>query len=107
MFHLTPEKNAGLRSLYKETGTGKHVVALQNYEEVRGKRLPWVRHVLEKSRSVFRVDENVGGVFRRTFLYTAISSIPLRGKAPQKAYFMVVVSEDGNRNFEIRHGVPS
>ena len=91
-------ESAGLRSLYKEIGTGKHIVAPQNYEEVRGKRLPWIRHVLEKSRSVFRVDENVGGVFRRTFLYTAIASIPLKGQAPQKAYFVVVVSEDANRN---------
>jgi hypothetical protein len=91
-------ENRGERSLYKEQVTGKHVIAPQNYEEVRGKRLPWIRHTIEKTRSVFRVEENVGGTFRRTYLYTAISSIPLIGKAPATAYFVVVVPEDGNKN---------
>ena len=89
-------ENAGRRSLYKDL-MGKHVVAPVNYEEVRGKRLPWIRHVIENAKSVFRADENVGGTFRRTFLYTAISSVPWQGKK-LTGYFVVVVSEDANRN---------
>jgi hypothetical protein len=90
-------EESGLRSLYKEEHTGKHVIATENYEAVRGKRLPWIRHILEKAKSVYRVDEIVNGKFRRTYLYTAISSIPTIPR-PDVAYFIVVVSEDPNGN---------
>jgi hypothetical protein len=70
-------EESGLRSLYKEKYTGKHLIAPENYEPVRGKRLPWIREVIGKARSIYRVDEVVHGRFRRTYLYTAISSIPL------------------------------
>jgi hypothetical protein len=101
-------EESGLRSLYKEKYTGKHLIATENYEPVRGKRLPWIRHVIEKAKSVYRVDEIVQGKFRRTFLYTAISSIPLAPK-PDIAYFIVVVSEDrnGNLRFVTAYHVPS
>jgi hypothetical protein len=101
-------EESGLRSLYKEKYSGKHLIAPENYETVRGKRLPWIRHVIEKTRSVYRVDEIVHGKFRRTFLYTAISSIPLIPK-PDVAYFMVVVSEDpnGNLRFVTAYHIPS
>lgn len=94
-------EHPGLRSLYKEKATGDHVVAPENYEEGRGKRLPWIRHVIEKSRCVFRIDENVGGTFRRTYLYTATSSIPWKGQK-LKAYFVVVVPEDRNKNLRFK-----
>jgi hypothetical protein len=90
----------GIASLYKEKGTGKHVVASGNYEEVRGKRLPWIRHVLTNSRGIFEKDESVYGVFRRTFLYTAIVSIPLEPK-PQVSYYIVVVREGGNKELRL------
>jgi len=101
-------EESGLRSLYKEQYTGKHLIAPENYEPVRGKRLPWIRHVIQKAKSVYRVDEIVHGKFRRTFLYTAISSIPLASK-PDIAYFMVVVSEDpnGNLRFVTAYHIPS
>lgn len=101
-------EESGLRSLYKERYTGRHLIAPENYEPVRGKRLPWIHHVLKHSKSVYRVDEIVHGKFRRTFLYTAISSIPLLPK-PDVSYFMVVVSEDpnGNLRFVTAYHVPS
>jgi hypothetical protein len=101
-------EESGLKSIYKERFTGKHLIAPENYEEVRGKRLPWIRPVIEKAKSVYRVDEIVHGKFRRTFLYTAISSIPVIPK-PDVAYFMVVVSEDlnGNLRFVTAYHVPS
>jgi hypothetical protein len=90
-------ERAGLRSLYKDKETQKHVIAPENYEEVRGKRLPWIRHVIEKTRCVFRADEAVGAAIHRTYLYTGISSIPLKQSKPRIAYFLVIVSEDANR----------
>src|ERR1700676_229973 len=101
-------EESGLRSLYKAKYTGRHSIAPENYEPVRGKRLPWIRHVIERAKSVYRVEETVHGKFRRTFLYTAISSIPLVPK-PDVAYFMVVVSEDpnGNLRFVTAYHIPS
>lgn len=90
---------AGMKSLYKErgVGNGKHVIATENYEQFRGKRLPWIRHVLQNSRAVYVAEEVVQGKFRRTYLYTAIPSIPLEPK-PQISYYLVVVREDKNKN---------
>jgi hypothetical protein len=86
-------EDSGLVSLYKEEFTGRHIVAPENYEPVRGKRLPWIRFVIERSTSVFRVDETLKGKFRRTFLYTGIASIPLKTGA-SVSYFVVVVREE-------------
>ena len=89
-----------MKSLYKEKCTGRHVVADENYEEVRGKRLPWIRHILSHSRAIFEKEETVHGAFRRTFIYTAIVSIPLAPK-PQISYYVVVVSEGGNKELKM------
>jgi len=80
----------GMRSLYKEKGTGKHVVASENYEEVRGKRLPWIRYTLTNSESVYISEEIIEGSFRRSFLYTAVVSVPMTTD-PQ--YYVVVVRQ--------------
>lgn len=85
----------GIKSLYKEPGSGKHIVATENYEAVRGKRLPWIRYTLENSNAIYVNEETVHQVFRRSFLYTAIVSIPLDPK-PQTSYYVAVVREEKN-----------
>jgi hypothetical protein len=85
----------GMKSLYKEAGSGKHVVAPENYEEGRGKRLPWIRYALRNSQAVYLSEETIHGAFRRTYLYTATVSIPLDPK-PQVSYYVVVVREGKN-----------
>jgi hypothetical protein len=81
-----------VNSLYKEKGSGRHVVATENYEQARGKRLPWIRHALQKSSAIFVAEEKVGGSFRRTLLYTGIVSIPL-GQEAVTEYYIVPVRE--------------
>jgi hypothetical protein len=90
----------GMKSLYKEPNTGKHIVDSENYEEFRGKRLPWIRHTVANSRAVYCVEEVVKGRFRRTYLYTAIPSIPI-GSRNVISYFLVVISEDKNGNLRL------
>jgi hypothetical protein len=90
----------GIRSLYKEKYTGRHIEESQNYEEVRGKRLPWIRHVLKNSKGIFEKEEKVFGSFRRTFLYTAVVSIPIEPK-PQVSYYVVIVREIGNKELKL------
>jgi hypothetical protein len=89
----------GVKSMYKEKETERHVIAPENYEEVRGKRLPWIRYTLAKSSAIYVNEETVSGSFRRSFLYTAIVSVPLSPKTgqpipnPQISYYVVVVRE--------------
>jgi hypothetical protein len=83
----------GLISLYKEPVTGKHHVAPENYEFIRGKRLPWIRHVLRNSPSIYLAEEKARGEFRRSYLYTSLVTVPFTGGRIE-SYFLVVVREE-------------
>jgi hypothetical protein len=87
----------GMKSLYKDPVSGEHQVSSENYEQVRGKRLAWIHPTLKNSNAIYVSEEMVDGTFRRTFLYTAIVSIPLDPK-PAVEYYVVVVREDKNGN---------
>ena len=89
-----------MKSLYKEPTTGKHIVSSENYEQVRGKRLPWIRYTLQSSSAIYVAEETVSGSFRRTFLYTAIVTIPLVPK-PQVSYYIIPVREGKNGNLRM------
>lgn len=90
-----------IKSLYKDPETGKHEVLSENYEQVRGKRLPWIRHTLKTSSAIYVAEETVNTVFRRTFLYTAIATIPLKDSKSQLSYYVVVVREGKNANLRM------
>jgi hypothetical protein len=92
----------GMKSLYKDDATGLHVVASENYEEGRGKRLPWIRHTLQNSGAIYVSEETRKGVFHRAYLYTAIVSIPLREQKPKISYYVVVVRE-GRKNEDLKY----
>jgi len=83
----------GMLSLYKDRETGKHTVKAGNYEEMRGKRLPWIRHTLMNSETVYISEETITGSFRRSFLYTAVVSVP---KTADPQYYVVVVRQGRN-----------
>ena len=88
----------GMKSLYKDDASGRHIVESKNYEEGRGKRLPWIRHALVNSGAVYVREETTKGIFRRAYLYTAIVSIPLvQAPKPQISYYVVVVREGKNK----------
>jgi hypothetical protein len=83
-----------VNSLYKEPATGRHVRTSENYEEVRGKRLPWIRHTLQNSPAIYAIEEPIGrNEIRRKFIYTATATIKLRDNKEQTSYYMVVVRE--------------
>ena len=90
-----------MKSLYKEEGTGKHIVDPENYEQVRGKRLPWIRFTIQGSRAIYVAEETFGGSFRRTFLYTGIATIPLQLQKPQVSYYIIPVREGKNGNLRM------
>lgn len=84
-----------LASLYKDRDTGLHQVAAENYEEGRGKRLPWIRHTLQNSSAVYVNEEPLGrtGGVRRSYLYTAVVTVKLHSQQEQTSYYVVVVRE--------------
>ncbi len=98
-------EQASMRSLYKDHATGRHEIDSENYEELRGKRLPWIRDVLAKSTSVYLVEEMIGGKPHKTYLYTGIASIPL-SQDDAVNYFIVVGKEDANRNMRFVTAYP-
>lgn len=87
----------GMRSLYKDPQTKKHVIATENYESVRGKRLPWIRHALTNCESIYISEEKIEGVFKRSFLYACVASVPVKDQKPQISYYVVVVREGKNK----------
>lgn len=84
----------GIKSLYKDS-EGRHRRAPENYIPMRGKRLPWIRHVLENAPSIFKIDEKIRGRFQRSYLYAGLATIPLAAGAARN-YFLVIVREDSN-----------
>jgi hypothetical protein len=88
----------GMNSLYKDPSSTAHVVASANYEEGRGKRLPWIRHTLENSDAVYVEDEPLGRAgIRRKYFYTAIVTTRLQRQPDQTSYYVVLVREGKNQ----------
>jgi hypothetical protein len=80
----------GIRFLYKEkTNTGKHIIAPENYQPRRGKRLPWISYVIQNSREIYKHIE------REEYMYCAHASIPLT--SAQKNEHFVVLGRAENR----------
>lgn len=98
-------EDGGMRSLYKEKHTGKHAVAAENYESIRGKRLPWIRHTISNTKSIYQAEATIQGKFRRSYLYTSLASVPLV-VGPADRYFVVVVTEDPNGNLRFLTAYP-
>jgi hypothetical protein len=87
----------GMKSLYKDPASGGHVVARENYEEVRGKRLPWIRHTIENSDAVYVEEALLGrSGIRRQYFYTAIVTLRYKGQE-QTSYYVVLVREGKNQ----------
>src|SRR5690349_17469840 len=69
----------GIRSVYKDPESGEHDISSANYEEVRGKRLPWIRHTVQNSDAVYVEEEPIGrSGIRRKYFYVATVTIKLQ-----------------------------
>jgi len=94
----------GIKSLYKDPASGDHVVAPENYEAVRGKRLPWIRHTLENSDAVYVEEEPIGRIgIRRKYFYTAIVTF-LHKQQEFTSYYVVLVREGKNQALKMVTG---
>jgi hypothetical protein len=91
----------GLRSVYKDSETGKHICTGENYESYRGKRLPWIRHVLANCDAVYVKDEKVNGKLRRSFAYPATVSVPLKDGAATEYYVLILRQRKNNNELKM------
>lgn len=70
----------------------------ENYEEARGKRLPWIRPTLENSKGIYEFTERNW----TTYFYTSALNVPFKDKItglPTKEmhYFFIVVRKEAGR----------
>jgi len=83
-----------LKSIYKDPESGRHEKCEENYEEVRGKRLPWVRYTIDNSDAVYMEEEPLGRTgIRRKFFYTAIVTYKHK-QEEHTSYYVVLVREE-------------
>lgn len=81
--------------LYKEhTEEGRHIALPENYVEPRGKRLPWIKATLLKTREIYKEVES----YWETFLFVGIFTIKIDANLPservEKNHFLVVTRKE-------------
>ena len=96
--------DVALVHLYKD-GDGNHTMRSEFYQPTRGKRLPWIRHVLTNSNSIYRTLESMPSGERR-LIYGARVIIPLKDSKEGVEYFVVIVRRDKNGNLHFLTAYP-
>lgn len=84
--------------LYKDhTQEGRHVRALENYVEARGKRLPWIKSALSFTREIYREVES----YWEAFLYVGIFKIKIDKdtayEKEERNHFLVVTRKQSGK----------
>ena len=85
--------------MYKEDATGKHIFDSKNYEEERGKRLPYIPMVICSSKCIFerpyRYDKT-GCIFDRMYLHSFREKYS--GTDENIVFMAVIVLRDRKKN---------
>ena len=95
--------DGALVHLYKD-GNGDHTMESQFFQPTRGKRLPWIRHVLANSKSIYLSSEAMPSGERR-LIYTARVIVPLKDRDVVN-YFIVIGRRDKNTNLHFLTAFP-
>lgn len=87
--------------LFKDPKTGKHDTDLlkQNYQETRGKRLPWIRFILQNTEEVYEFQDHRQNLF--VTYYAGTGMVPTsEGKIAN--YFLIVTHKRGGGPIELK-----
>jgi len=80
----------GIKFMYKNPDTNLHEVKSEYYLPYRGKRLPWIRHTLHNSTSIYtQIDGN-----HREVMYICKYDLPGYGADANKCYWVVIVKKN-------------
>jgi hypothetical protein len=77
----------GMKFMYKDKQTGEHKVSSEHYSQIRGKRLPWIRHTIQKSAAIYHrfEDDDV------EIMYVAEYRVPIDGDKFEPNHWIVIV----------------
>lgn len=77
----------GTKFMYKDKQTGRHVIDTANYQSIRGKRLPWIKHTIKNTKNVFtRKDDDY-----RELMYICRYELPQYDEEVNDCYWAVIV----------------
>ncbi|MDP3786082.1 MAG: hypothetical protein Q8R05_00780 [Candidatus Omnitrophota bacterium] len=79
----------GIKFMYKDYGTGRHEVKSEYYLPHRGKRLPWIRHTLCNSTSIYTKTEGT----QREIMYLCRYDLPNYDNESNQCYWAVIVKK--------------
>jgi len=83
-----------IRFMYKDSKTQEHSISSENYEEIRAKRLPWIRETLRHAKEIYEVTEKNG----MKYLYVREYKVIFKnqdGKIDSNInYFLIVVRKE-------------
>jgi hypothetical protein len=94
--------DGALVHMYKDAEEN-HTMESQYFQPTRGKRLPWIRHVLTRTESIYLTEPLPNG--ERRLIYTARAIIPHSG-GETVTYFVVIVRRDRNGNLHFLTAYP-
>ncbi len=77
----------GIKFMYKDFKTGRHEVKSEYYLPHRGKRLPWIRHTLRNSTSIYTRIEGA----HREIMYICRYDLPSYDEESNQCYWAVIV----------------
>lgn len=80
--------------LYKDDSTGAHIVAPDNYNPTRGKRLSWIKHTVRNSQEIY--EQRYRGFL--VLMYVHEYSIELSNGETDDCYWVVIVRR-GQRDY--------
>jgi hypothetical protein len=89
--------------MYKDRDE-RHTMESEFYQPTRGKRLPWIRHVIEKTPAVYVTSDPAPSGERR-LIYTARAILP-HPAGETTTYFVVIVRRDRNGNLHFVTAYP-
>lgn len=92
----------GIKFLYKNPKTGKHEVDPKNYDETRGKRIPWLKHTIDNTKEIYEEREE----FWTTFYYVGTFKVPLRDGTEKINYFLVIIRKEKNQPRRFKTAYP-
>lgn len=87
----------GLKHLYKEDVSGKHVIATDNFMPMRAKRLPWIRWTIQNTREIYKKRDNNWIVYG----YVQTFRVPLKPSSVANYFLVIIRKKDRQAPLEL------
>ncbi len=97
----------GMKFLYKQAGTGEHIINSDNYERIRGKRLHWIKPTIEQTEEIYENHERNW----TSYYYIGTFIIPYTDdksgeKLVKENYLFIVVRKEADKSLKFITAYP-